>query len=228
MLLGMAVLIQIILFVFPWKVRRYLLTSIFSFEIASDARIGYSIILAKKVVMKSKARIGHLTFVKRIDELYMGESTSLGTKNWVTGFAVSERERNGVGHFSHIQNRQCVLHIGDNSRITARHYFDCNGGIYIGKYVTIAGFESAFMTHSIDLRMNRQDAQPIYIGDYCFVSTRCTVIKGSALPPKSVLGACSLLNKKYTDSGLYAGVNAKYIHALDGCKYFERTDGFVI
>lgn len=224
----MSILIQIILFIFPWKVRRYILTSIFSFEIAPDARIGYSIILAKRVVMKSKARIGHLTFVKPIDELYMGESTSIGTKNWITGIPVSERERSGVGHFSHIKNRQCVLHVGDHSRITARHYFDCNGGIYIGKFVTIAGFESAIMTHSIDLRLNRQDAQPIYIGDYCFVSTRCTILKGSVLPSKSVLGACSLLNKKYTESGLYAGVYAKYIHALEDCQYFERKDGFVI
>mgnify|MGYP000131553782 FL=1 len=117
--------------------------------------------------------------------------------------------------------------IGKNTSITSRHYFDCNGGIYIGDYCTIAGFETAFMTHSIDLKNNRQDTSPIRIGNYAFVGARCTILKGAILPDYSVLGACSLLNKQYNTPGLYAGNPAKYIKSLENYKYFEREYGFV-
>lgn len=67
-------------------------------------------------------------------------------------FSVTHVKVRKYSHFSHIDNRQCILSIGKNTSITSRHYFDCNGGIYIGDYCTIAGFETAFMTHSIDLK----------------------------------------------------------------------------
>lgn len=224
----MRILIQFFLFLLPWEFRRILLNAIFHYDIDEKAYIGLSVLLAAKVTMKSGARMGHFNVVKPIDEFYMGENSSMGKKNWITGFPVSSEEKNGKGHFSHISNRQSKFVLGDESRITARHYFDCNGGIFIGRYVTVAGFESAFLTHSIDLKECRQDALPIYIGDYCFISTRCTIVKGSSLPDKSVLGACSLLNKRYETSGLYAGVNAKFIKTLSDYKYFERESGFVI
>ena len=83
------------------------------------------------------------------------------------------------------------------------------------------------MTHSIDLKNNRQDTSPIRIGNYAFVGARCTILKGAILPDYSVLGACSLLNKQYNTPGLYAGNPAKYIKSLENYKYFEREYGFV-
>nr|WP_201723967.1 hypothetical protein [Rhodopirellula sp. SM50] len=85
------------------------------------------------------------------------------------------------------------------------------------------------MTHSIDVVANRQDARPITIGDYCFIGTDSVVLGGAVLPPRSVLGAKSLLNNEYTDSQqLYAGVPAKRIKNLpDDAKYFTRETGFV-
>ena len=220
-------LIQLVLFLFQWKIRRFFLKNLLNFDLGENVKIGYSIILAKKVVLKRNAKIGHLNFVKSIDFLHLDENSKIGSRNWITGFSVTHVNVRKYSHFSHINNRQCILSIGKNTSITSRHYFDCNGGIYIGDYCTIAGFETAFMTHSIDLKNNRQDALPIRIGNYAFVGARCTILKGAVLPDYSVLGACSLLNKEYKIHGLYAGIPAKYIKSLEDYKYFERKCGFV-
>ena len=221
-------LLQILLFIFPWKFRRYILSKFLKFNIGNDARIGYSIILAKEVTLKNGARIGNFNFIKNIDNLFLDENSKIGNRNWVTGFSISNPIVLKHNHFSHIQNRQCVLHIGKNTSITSRHYFDCHGGIYIGAFCTVAGFETAFMTHSIDLKNNRQDAAPINIGNYTFIGARCTILKGAKLPDYSILGACSLLNKQYNNIfRLYAGCPAKEIKILNDYKYFERLSGFV-
>jgi len=56
------------------------------------------------------------------------------------------------------------------------------------------------------------------------------LLGGSALPDFCVLGAKSLLNKNFTDTyQLYGGVPARPIKSLShDCKYFRRTEGFVV
>lgn len=220
--------VQILLFFFPWRIRKYLLKKLCHFELSDNTKIGFSIILAKKVILRDNARIGHFNFVKPIDCLQLNENSKIGSRNWITGFSVKDVNVIKKSHFSHVKDRQCVLILGKESSVTSRHYFDCNGGIYIGNYCTIAGFETAFLTHSIDLKNNRQDALPIVIGDYTFIGARCTILKGTKLPDYSVLGACSLLNKQYENNyGLYAGTPARYIKSLEGYQYFSRKQGFV-
>lgn len=216
---------QLLLFLLPWKLRRFFLSKFFHFEIAKTAHIGYSIILAHKVILKEYARIGHLTFCKQIDLLEMDDYSNLGTRNYITGFSTKNPD---FPHFRHLPNRKCVLKIGKHTGITSRHYFDCNGGIYIGDNCQIAGFETAFLTHSIDLKNNRQDAESIIVGNYSFIGTRCTLIKGATIPSYSVISACSLVNKKHTISNaLYGGVPCRFIKSLENYKFFERREGKV-
>lgn len=222
------VLLQLFLWLFPWSIRRKLLIKLCGYEIAKDAHIGFSIILAKKLIMGKGSYIGHLTMCKPIDLLVLGENSSIGTRNYITGFSMTSPEVLKYGHFNHIPNRQCVFIIGKHTGITSRHYFDCNGGIYIGDYCEIAGFETAFLTHSIDLKNNRQDAAPINIGDYSFISTRVTVLKGAKVPPHSIIGACSLVNKPLEDTfSLYGGCPCKFIKKVESYDYFNRSEGFV-
>jgi acetyltransferase-like isoleucine patch superfamily enzyme len=56
------------------------------------------------------------------------------------------------------------------------------------------------------------------------------LLGGSTLPDFCVLGAKSLLNKNFTDTyQLYGGVPAQPIKSLShDCKYFRRTEGFVV
>jgi acetyltransferase-like isoleucine patch superfamily enzyme len=122
------------------------------------------------------------------------------------------------------------LLIGAHSAITHRHLIDCTNRVTIGRFTTVAGFQSQMLTHSIDLEHNRQASAPISIGDYCFVGTNSVFLGGSAIPDYCVVGAKSLVNKAFADTHhLYGGVPARQLQGLPAdYAYFQRTSGFVI
>lgn len=221
----MKIFFQIILFIFPWKIRRFLLVKFLKYEIAPSARIGYSILMSKHLIMAELSYIGNFTICRKIDLLQLKNSARLGTFNYITGFPTTRND-----FFSHVLNRKCELIIGEHSAITSRHFIDCTAGIYLGKFTTFAGIRSQILTHSINLELCIQDAESVYIGDYCFVGTGCVFLKGTKLPDYSVLGAASLLNKAYHELGcLYGGVPAKKISTIDINQYqfFSRKVGSV-
>jgi acetyltransferase-like isoleucine patch superfamily enzyme len=113
--------------------------------------------------------------------------------------------------------------------ISSRHLIDCTARVRIGAFATIGGFRSQLLTHSIDFAANRQAAEPIDIGEYSFTGTNSVMLGGSVLPHHCVLGAQSLLNRKWEEPyRLYAGVPAKPVKELSPeLEYFRRTEGFV-
>jgi acetyltransferase-like isoleucine patch superfamily enzyme len=115
------------------------------------------------------------------------------------------------------------------SAITKNHHIDCTNLIEIGKFSTIAGYQSQLLTHSINILENIQGSAPIKIGAYTFVGTNVTILGGAVLPNYSVLGAKSLLNKKHTQEWmLYGGVPAQPLKEIPkDAKYFHRVDGYV-
>ena len=211
---------QLILFVLPWNLRRRILNWHYQWDIDKSARIGFSIILAKTLKMGVKSRIHNMVCCKRIDRLEMGEDSGIAPFTYITGFSV-----NNIAFFKHIANRRCELILGKSAGITSRHFIDCNGGVYIGDFTTIAGIRTQILTHSIDVYNNRQDAQPVMIGKYCFIGTGCILLPGSVLPDYSVLGAGSVLTKPQEEQlTLYAGSPAKPRKKLDLSRtmYFHR------
>lgn len=209
----------------PWKVRRFILNKFYHYEIHPTARIGFSYIYPQHLFMKEGARIGHLNVAIHLDKMEMGRNSIISRGNWITGFPVGTDSK----HFSHNKERKSELMIGDETSITKNHHIDCTDSIHIGNFVTIAGYGSQFLTHSIDIYDGRQDCHSIVIGDYSFVGTRVTILGGSQLPGYSVLGAGAVLNKKYTEAyKLYAGVPAKPIKDIAATgKYFGRQKGFI-
>lgn len=211
---------QLLIMFLPWSIRRRLLIWRYGYEIDSTARIGKSIILACHLKMAPKSRIHSGVICKGIDLLAMGEDSGIASLTFITGFSV-----NGCRHFRHVQNRKCELVLGKSAGITSRHYVDCNGGVYIGDFTTVAGIRTQILTHSIDVYNNRQDAKPIKIGKYCFLGTGCILLPGSELPDYSILGAGAVLTKAHTKVGcLYAGSPAKEVKELevDVIPYFKR------
>ena len=174
--------------------------------------------------MGAGARIGHLTVCRGLSLLKMGEKSSIGNLNWITGFPAGD-----PAFFSADVGRRPELILGDQSAVTNRHLLDCTNSIKIGRFTTFAGVRSQILTHSIDLHECRQASKPVLIGDYCFVGTGCVVLGGSILPDYSVLGAGSILNKQYADPYfLYAGNPARPIKQLPKeMAYFTRSTGFV-
>jgi len=221
----MRILLSIIFILLPWSIRRRLLVLAFGFEIHPTAYIGFSLILPRFLTMSEYARIGHLVTAVHLDEIFMGASSSIDRGCWITGFPTSP----GSKHFCHQINRVSRLSLGRHSAITKNHHFDCTNPIEIGEFTTVAGYQSQLLTHSVDLRNNRQNSKPIKIGDYCFIGTNVVILGGSNLPSYSILGAKSLLNKALVEEwSLYAGVPAiQKGHVNRSDKYFSRLTGFV-
>jgi acetyltransferase-like isoleucine patch superfamily enzyme len=208
----------------PWGLRRALLEKQFGYSIHPSSRIGFAWIFPRKLVMEEGSRIGHLTVCKNIDLLHLGAHAIVGQLNWITGFP-SGKSR----HFAHQPDRRPELIVERHAGISSRHLIDCTARVRIGAFATIGGFRSQLLTHSIDFNAGRQTAEPIEIGEYSFTGTNSVVLGGSVLPHHSVLGAQSLLNKKWDEPyRLYAGVPAKPVKELSPeMEYFRRTEGFV-
>ena len=208
----------------PWTLRRALLEKQFGYSIHPTSRIGFAWIFPRQLVMEEGSRIGHLNVCKNIDLFHLGAHAVVGQLNWITGFPSGPSR-----HFAHQPDRQPELILERHAGISSRHLIDCTARVRIGAFATVAGFRSQLLTHSIDLTAGRQTAEPIDIGEYCFTGTNSVMLGGSALPHHSVLGAQSLLNKKWEEPyRLYAGVPAKPIKELPPeMEYFRRTEGFV-
>jgi acyl-[acyl carrier protein]--UDP-N-acetylglucosamine O-acyltransferase len=211
--------------VLPWDMRRSILQKQFGYQIHPSCRIGFCWISPSRLIMEEGSRIDHLTLCKNIDLLHLKAHSSIGRGNWITGFPLGLSP-----HFAEEKDRQPQLILGEHSAITHRHLIDCTGSVTIGKFTTVAGFQSQIITHTIDIERSRQTSAPVRIGDYCFVGTNSVLLGGSALPDFCVLGAKSLLNKTFTETyQLYGGVPAGPIQKLSpDFKYFRRTEGFVV
>jgi acetyltransferase-like isoleucine patch superfamily enzyme len=221
MLKNFAMCLSVIL---PWEVRRRLLEKQFGYSIHPTSRIGLAWIWPRRLIMEEHSRIGHLTLCKNIDLLQLGAHAIIGQLNWITGFPSGSSR-----HFAHQTDRRPELIMEAHAGISSRHFIDCTALIRIGAFATIAGYRSQLITHSIDLERGRQSSEPIDIGEYCFVGTEAVILGGSSLPHHSVLGAKSLLNKKWeAPFQLYAGVPAKPLKELSPeMAYFRREEGFV-
>ena len=114
--------------------------------------------------------------------------------------------------------------------ITNRHLIDCSNSVTLGKFSTIGGFRCQIMTHSVEMVEGRQSSAPIEIGAYSLVSTACVMLGGSKLPAYSVLAACSLANKPFTETHtVYGGVPARPLKKLpEDAGYFVRTEQYII
>lgn len=220
----MKMLLRLLSFLLPWELRRSLLEKQFGYSIHPSSRIGFAWIFPRRLVMEEGSRIGHLTVCKDIDLFHLGAHAVVGQLNWITGFPSGPSR-----HFAHQPDRQPELIVERHAGISSRHFIDCTARVRIGAFATIGGFRSQLLTHSIDFAASRQTAEPIDIGEYSFTGTNSVVLGGSALPHHSILGAQSLLNKKWEEPyRLYAGVPAKPLKELPAdLQYFHRTEGFV-
>lgn len=75
--------------------------------------------------------------------------------------------------------------------------------------------------------MPYNEPQDVIIGDDVWIAQRVTLIKGAQIPSNCVVGACSLVNKKFEEEGcIIAGNPAKVIKRNIRWKF--DSYGFVI
>lgn len=216
---------NVLVLLLPWRLKRFCLVRFYGYELHPSARIGFSYIFPRRLVMGEGASIGHFNCAIHLENMVMGKRSVIARGNWITGFPL----HTGSRHFAHQEGRRPELLLGEESAITKQHHIDCTDTVAIGRFVTIAGYGSQFLTHSIDIYRNRQDSRPIRIGDYCFIGTGVKILGGARLPACSVLGAGAVLTRDYSEPWkLYAGVPAKPVKDLPhDAPYFSRQSGFV-
>lgn len=219
-------ILKLLVVLLPWRLKRMVLQRWLRFDLHPSARIGLSWVFPAHLTMGPESSIDHLCVAVHLDRMQLGEESTIGRGNWITGFSSGSDS----AHFAHQPERRSVLVLGDHSAITKDHHLDCTSAVTIGAFSTVAGYRTQILTHSIDLTQNRQDSKPISIGDYCFVGTSSVLLGGSALPDRSVLGAKSVLTKAFAESlTLYAGNPARPIKKIGpDAKYFTRERGFVV
>ena len=208
----------------PSAIKIPIYRKVFGWEIDKSAHIGLSYIHGKKVKIGANVHIGHFNLIKNLENFEMGEESSIGSRNRLGAMNFGANK-----HYHNETDRRQEFIIGRASAVTARHYFDCNNTIRIGDFTIIAGFGTAFFTHSVNIEENIQETKPITIGSHCMVGMGSIITKGAVLPNCSVLAANSTLHKSFDDEHmLYSGVPAKPVKALDkDSKYFHRTEAFV-
>ncbi len=216
----------VILLFLPFFLKKIIYKHVFKFNIDPSAKIGFSFIFPDSLIMGKNSKIGHFNVIKGISEVSIGISGSIGSLNWISGFPKNTRSL----HFSDQINRCPKLMLGDHTAITNRHFIDCTDSVTIGQFSTFAGFKSQILTHSISITDSRQRSGPVVIGDYTFIGTGSIILANSSLPNFSVLGAGSVLNKKYSEEYfLYAGNPARPIKKIPSdSAYFNRKTGYVI
>ncbi len=217
-------LLKLLTLFLPWFVRRRVLNRFLGYKIHRDSHIGLAWVFPKHLIMDAHSSIGHLTVCKGLTLLKMGEHAIIGRGNWITGFPKESSK-----HFKHQADRRPQLIMAEHSAITNQHIIDCTNEVSIDAFATLGGFRSQVLTHSIDLAISKESSAPIFIGKYCFVGTDCVLLGGSSLPNYCVLGAKSLLNKKYSENfWLYAGTPATPVKRLEpDLAYFARQVGAV-
>lgn len=95
-----------------------------------------------------------------------------------------------------------------------------NGNVTIGSHVTM-GPEVMIITGDHKIRWSDNDkiinnivVGDVKIGNYTYIGARVTILQGVTIGDKSVVGACSLVNKDVDNKCLYAGVPVKKIRNI--------------
>lgn len=213
----------LILAILPFPLKRLIFIHVFKYEIHPGSYIGLSVLIGiNKLILGKGARIGHLTVIKNLAELRVGDFGVIANLNWISGVHLGR-----VGAFASEVGREPILEVGEHASITHRHLIDCTAAVRIGRFSTLAGYRSQLLTHSVNISLSRQMSAPLSIGAYSFVGTGSILLPGAVVPDYSVIGAGSVVTSALQDTySLYAGAPARRIKALDpSSAYFIRETG---
>jgi len=199
----------------PCRAKNALLTRL-GHRVHPSARIGICVMLdVDEVVVGADTIIGHGNVFRGLRAVRIGVEAILGQFNWFSrapSLTLPDDELAGS------------LVMGDHSVLTSRHYVDCSGGLWMGRFATVAGVRTTVLSHTIDLGLGRQGTRPVRLSDRVFVGSNATMMPGTTAAAGAVFAAGSVtaLDGEYAAGMLYGGVPAKQIKPIDGA-YFHRT-----
>lgn len=156
-----------------------------------------------------------MNLFKNLARVHLGDGALIGQLNQFTA----------APEYQHFSSRAGCLVMGEQAAFTNRHYVDCSGQVILRPFGVIGGVRTILQSHQIDLARNKTTVGKVVIDENAITLTGCVLLMDSHLPPRSILGAHSLLMKSHEDegkSGLYAGNPAKFLHELDEFTWWDR------
>ena len=216
--------LAVFLIIVPSALKIPIYRRMFGYQIGRNVRIGLCWINVPTLKIGNHVHIGHLTRFKNIPDVEIGDYCNIGFGNTFT----SAYEFTSEAGIKARANRPC-LNLGKHCQITLLHYFDVQDSLQIGAYTVVAGRESAFFTHYLDVITNKQATKPITIGDYCMIGSHARFVPGACIPSCCVVGMAAVVTKPF-DEGycLIAGNPARVLDRYPAdSAYFKRTVGWI-
>ena len=116
--------------------------------------------------------------------------------------------------------RKKGVKVGENCRIYIKSWGSEPFLVSIGDHVTVTSGVK-FITHdgSTCLVKDEQGKRyqrfaPIQVGSHVFIGVNTIVMPGVSIGSNVVIGACSLVSKPLSESGVYVGIPAKKIKSV--------------
>lgn len=183
-------------------------------KISSDARIGFSLIVADRVFMGAGTRIGHFSII-RVKRIVLRQGAYFGHMNFFRGpFSIALGNRAGIGNRNVVTRARhgvsygpSHLVLGELSKVTASHKIDCMNSVVIGDYCTLAGAGTQIWTHGYvhsndGPRRYRVDGQ-VRLGNNVNVGSRSIITGGVSISDDIIVGVGTTVSKNLSDPGFY-------------------------
>lgn len=190
-------------------------------SIGGKVRLGFSLILADRLILQGSARVGHfnLLWVRR---LVMRQDSYLGRFNVIHGpMSISLDQRAAIGNSNKIvrgplglvTTGPAYLRLGELTKITADHRIDCTRSIIMGAFSTLAGTSSEMWTHgyvhdSEGPGRYRIDG-PLRIGHNVYIGSRSIITAGITIADAVIVGAGTTVARNLLEQGLYVSAGLR-------------------
>jgi acetyltransferase-like isoleucine patch superfamily enzyme len=160
-------------------------------------------------------RYVYVWFVRTFFYFFPDVPIMMKLRGWFYSFALKKCGRNFQITNNVMINNPEKVSIGDNVYISYNSLILANGNVEIGNDVLVGpNVVIVGDNHSNDggsYRFGKLLPGDITVGNCVWIGANCTIVPNSMIPDGSVLGANSILNKKFDTCGLYAGSPAKLI-----------------
>ena len=149
--------------------------------------------------------------VKIGKQVYIGDQVSLIVEK---GAALHIADHSFIGESCYIKCFGGQIEIGRDVSINSKSFINGCGGVTIGDNTRI-GTQSIIIAsnHKFDdpnvLVKDAITKQGVQLGENIWLGARVTVLDGVQIANDTVIGACSLVTKPLTESGVYVGLPAK-------------------
>ena len=183
-------------------------------DIHPSASIGPNLVLhVRRFEVGEGGVVGRFNLFKHLETVTVGAGGRIGRMNIISAHPA----------YGRLYPDGARLQLARGAKVTSRHTVDCSGGVVLGEFASIAGRQTLVLTHSIDVGRDCQVAYPVEVGERSFVGARSVLLGGATLPPRSLLGAGSVLTRSRGEqrSGVWAGTPATYRGPKEGL-WFDR------